>query len=510
MERERQIRRQRKIIAVVGVAALLAVLLAVFSISMWRSAGLEREKAKVQSQIAMEQSQKAQQQTAVAETERKSADSAKNVAYSALKQVQVAQEQALKSAKTAAEKEAIARQFAQQAKQILSNLIQNPSIQKALLTTDSSKEQSDEYHLFVKSGKAKFAIKADTAISTFKDALLNFQIAEFSIKTADTAKYKPEIRKLISNTKTYIENRLLGNQFLGKGNFEKAKMYYEKARSFIPEEIFCLSQLAQYQAFEPEMVPVAAGEFLMGDSTGDRDEKPVHKVTLSEFAMSKYECTNAQFARFVNEYGCDTVKSGEFHGQEMISNYLDWGLVKDRQSGAWLVSPSYENHPIVYVTWFGATEYAIWLSQKTGKRYQLPTEAQWEYAARGGNKNPNPQGFKNLAGLETLYAGSDSIDLVAWYYKNSGNTTHPVGKKLPNQLQIYDMSGNVWEWCADWYTSYIADNQVNPTGAVTGSLRVRRGGSWFLNAADARVVYRSNNTPTYSYYNLGFRVVRTF
>ncbi|MCQ2317044.1 MAG: formylglycine-generating enzyme family protein, partial [Bacteroidales bacterium] len=136
-------------------------------------------------------------------------------------------------------------------------------------------------------------------------------------------------------------------------------------------------------------------------------------------------------------------------------------------------------------------------SQKTGKTYTLPTEAQWEYAARGGNKADG-----------TKYAGSNMIDAVAWYTDNSGSSTHPVGTKRGNALGIYDMSGNVYEWCKDWYSnSYVSYDTNNPTGPSSGSRRVSRGGSWYYDAGDCRVSNRGSSTPGRRYYDLGFRVV---
>ena len=130
-------------------------------------------------------------------------------------------------------------------------------------------------------------------------------------------------------------------------------------------------------------------------------------------------------------------------------------------------------------------EFCRLLSNKTGKTYTLPTEAQWEYAARGGKKADG-----------TKYAGSNMIDAVAWYSDNSGNSTHPCGTKRANALGIYDMSGNVWEWCKDWYSSsYTSYDTNNPTGPSSGSYRVRRGGSWNGIAADCRVANRGSRSP---------------
>jgi len=126
-----------------------------------------------------------------------------------------------------------------------------------------------------------------------------------------------------------------------------------------------------------------------------------------------------------------------------------------------------ENLPVENVSWDDAQEFIRKLNSITGKKYRLPTEAEWEFAARGGN---NSKGYK--------YSGSDDINQVAWYDDNSGNRTYPVGQKAPNELGIYDMSGNVWEWCSDWYGDYPSGAVTNPTGPVNGSNRVFRGGSW--------------------------------
>ena len=132
----------------------------------------------------------------------------------------------------------------------------------------------------------------------------------------------------------------------------------------------------------------------------------------------------------------------------------------------------------------------------TGKRFRLPTEAEWEYAARGGKKSCGYQ-----------YSGSNTLGDVAWYSDNSGKKTHAVGTKQPNELGIYDMTGNVWEWCQDWYGSYSSSPQTNPTGAVRGSCRVGRGGSWGNSARYCRSSYRGYITPGDRFNRLGLRLV---
>ena len=212
------------------------------------------------------------------------------------------------------------------------------------------------------------------------------------------------------------------------------------------------------------MVFVEGGTFQMGSNDGDDDEKPVHSVTLSDYYIGQTEVT-----------------------QEL------WQAVMGS-------NPSYSGfkgakNPVNCVSWNDCQEFIIKLNRLTGGRFRLPTEAEWEYAARGGNKS---RGYK--------YGGSDNLGSVAWYNKNSCSEVHPVGSKSPNELGLYDMSGNVGEWCADWFGSYPSSSQTNPTGPSSGSYRVSRGGSWIYTASFCRVANRNDITPTRSGSNLGLRL----
>ena len=249
--------------------------------------------------------------------------------------------------------------------------------------------------------------------------------------------------------------------------------------------------------FSMDMVCVQGGTFMMGatseqGSDACDNEKPVHKVTLSSYYyISKYEVTQAQWKAVM----------GTTIEQQAASHY----------DGAPLHGVG-DNYPMYYVSWTEAKEFCDKLSQKTGKKYALPTEAQWEFAARGGNKS---KGYK--------YSGSNTIGDVAWYGDNSYDLglshpdygTHAVGTKAPNELGIYDMSGNVWEFCADFYDRYSSDAVTNPTGPSSNEYgyRVLRGGSWYSNEGgrSCRVSTRGflehADGRQSRYFGWGFRVV---
>ena len=212
-----------------------------------------------------------------------------------------------------------------------------------------------------------------------------------------------------------------------------------------------------------KMIYVEGGIFAMGSTNGDDDEKPIRNVTLDSYYIGETEITQAQ-----------------------------WRAVMGSNPS------SYEgdNHPVEKVSWNDAQAFCKKLSELTGKRYVLPTEAQWEYAARGGNQS---KGYN--------YSGSNNIDEVAKYDSSGGHSN--VKSKKPNELGIYDMSGNVWEWCSDWYSSssYSSLSQPNPQGPSSGSYRVLRGGSWSCSAGYCRVAYRGSYNPSNIRYDCGFRVV---
>ena len=216
-----------------------------------------------------------------------------------------------------------------------------------------------------------------------------------------------------------------------------------------------------------EMVEVRGGTFRMGATSEQGSdawggEKPVHSVTLSSYYIGKTEVTQALWKAVMGS------NPSKFIG---------------------------DNLPVEMVSWDDCQEFIRELNALTGQNFRLPTEAEWEFACRGGN---NSRGYK--------YSGSNNLGSVAWYDGNSGNKTHPVGTKAPNELGIYDMSGNVWEWCADWYGDYSSGAQTNPTGPYGGSGRVGRGGSWDFNVRICRSSLRIHSDPTDRNINLGLRL----
>lgn len=207
---------------------------------------------------------------------------------------------------------------------------------------------------------------------------------------------------------------------------------------------------------EFKMIRVEGGEFMMGATAEQGDdaydwEKPAHKVSLDSYYIGETQVTLALW--------------------EAVMGYSPYFLEKC-------------NSPMKYISWNDCLEFVKQLNQLTCKQFRLPTEAEWEYAARGGNRS---RGYK--------YAGSNNLSEVAWYADNSGDQSHPVAQKQANELGLYDMSGNVWEWCNDWFGNYSNSPQHNPQGVTSGDRRVLRGGSYIPIAVRCRVSYRYCNDP---------------
>ena len=271
------------------------------------------------------------------------------------------------------------------------------------------------------------------------------------------------------------ETPLMHNLLIGSHTIELRKQGFKEYKQSIRVEennvVDVVATMAEHKdgtyvetakGINLKMIYVEGGTFAMGSNSGESNEMPVHNVTLDSYYIGETEITQAQWRAV------------------MGSNPSDY---------------KGDNRPVEYVSWHDAQKFCKKLSELTGKRYVLPTEAQWEYAARGGNQS---KGY--------TYSGSNNVKEVAKYDSSSGHSN--VKSKKPNELGIYDMSGNVWEWCSDWYSSsYSSSSQTNPQGPNWGSHRVLRGGSWYGDASYCRVAYRTINFPSFTYFNSGFRVV---
>jgi formylglycine-generating enzyme len=283
-------------------------------------------------------------------------------------------------------------------------------------------------------------------------------------------------------------------------------------------------------------VLVKSGNFLMGSSPDDTDwqnNESQHLVFISrDFYICKYEVTVGEFRRFVEESGWEQTLTAVQKDGIRVWTGRKW---MEKADASWEnpYMEQSERDPVTCVSWYDAVEYCNWLSIMEGLTpaykidknladrknynkyhdtikwtvtcnfladgYRLPTEAEWEYAARGGHKSE----------VDYKYAGSSDIERVAWYRRNSGHKTHPAGHKQPNELRIYDMSGNVEEWCWNWYGPYPVLTARDPVGPSGGKYRVFRGGNWASNTVICRNAYRNTSPPTTVGVAKGFRLVRT-
>ena len=270
-----------------------------------------------------------------------------------------------------------------------------------------------------------------------------------------------------------------------------------------------------------EMIYVDGGTFMMGDVWRDGlSDETMHKVTLSSFYVSKYEITYEQYIKFLNDRKIK--KNFNFNGRKLLNNRSDYCAIKYRDSCFSFKANYYANSkncPIMEVTWYGALSFCNWKSEQEGLTpcytitnkkvecnwnadgYRLPTEAEWEYAARGGDRKDH-----KWSGTENM----NEIGDYAWYLLNSKLRTHEAGTKKPNHLGIHDMSGNVWEWCWDWYGKLPTSRVTNPREPEKGEKRILRGGGW-----RSKPYFFRNSYRRYPYYpfktnsDIGFRIIRS-
>lgn len=337
---------------------------------------------------------------------------------------------------------------------------------------DSEIMAREQSHIAIE--QKAFAQKAEQeAYQAFKEAQLQKNIAD-SLRVVSEGKLNliSKQYKEISRQKKIAEENLI----LAKKNEQEALLALEEAKRLKAENIQTSTADSTYVPekdlpaninLEPQMVFVKGGPFVMGCTTQEDcldDEKPARTVTVSDFSIGKYEVTQEEWV-------------------EVMGN-----------------SPSYFSDctrcPVENVSWLDVQSYINRLNEVTGKKYRLPTEAEWEYTARGGNYS---KGYK--------YSGSNGLESIAWNGENSNEKTHPVGSKSPNELGIYDLSGNVYEWCSDYYGDYANGAMNNPKGLESGSFKVVRGGSWFDNSVNtSRVSYRGYNQPSSRSRDVGFRL----
>jgi len=300
--------------------------------------------------------------------------------------------------------------------------------------------------------------------------------------------------------------------------------------------LFVLIMLIAASAWAaPEMVLVKAGSFQMGNP-GEAGvylyAKPVHLVNLTyDFEIGKYEITNEQFLEFLND--ADVTSNGYLNEHPLLNTDSEYFEFQYKRGKFILIRNENTNYPVIEITWWGAIEFCNWLSEKKemakaydsegnlvdkhGNKttditqvegYRLPTEAEWEYAARGGHKSIE----------DYKYAGSNDFEDVAWVRSNSvnknnpiynGQGTHEIGQKAPNELGLYDMSGNVGEWCHDYFIKYTSETRINPTGPDRSHFRMIRGGGWYSPGEWSAVFMRFSTEPESTHYNHGFRIART-
>jgi formylglycine-generating enzyme required for sulfatase activity len=314
---------------------------------------------------------------------------------------------------------------------------------------------------------------ADYDNGKYDDAVFNFEMALDLIPE--------EEKESLWNAHYYLglSYYLTGDNKEMKKEFSKAYEIFEGTvpdpDAYSPKIVRLFKDVMKHAGPDIEIVFVKGGCFKMGNTfgglfskEGQKDERPLHEVCIDDFYIGKYEVTQGQWEEVMG-YNPARFKNGS-------------------------------DNPVERVSWDDVQEFINKLNQKTGENYRLPTEAEWECAARSGGKR------ERFAGTSK----ESELGHYAWYHDNADYRTHPVGKKKPNGLGICDMTGNVWEWCQDWYDSDYYDNSAenNPIGPSGGSRRVFRGGSWLNFPEVLRVSFRDNYTPNYRRYYLGFRLAR--
>ena len=288
---------------------------------------------------------------------------------------------------------------------------------------------------------------------------------------------------LDANFRTLETNKNFSAPILNVEDAEQAEGSQERYK-IVSGELTGTPPGGESTALPSNFVFIEGGTFLMGSNNGTRYEKPPHQVTVKSFSMSKHEVTQKEWVEIMGS------NPSHFKGDNRPVEMVSWNDAVEycnKRSLKEGLTPAYQNSGGVIVCDFNANG------------YRLPTEAEWEYAAKGGNKDS----------ITYAYSGSDNVETVAWYKDNSDDSTHDVGTKPPNSLGLYDMTGNVWEWCWDLYGRYSSESQTDPAGAPSGSRRILRGGSWISSSQYIRSASRTVLTPSARHSYLGFRLVRS-
>ncbi|MDA3948495.1 MAG: SUMF1/EgtB/PvdO family nonheme iron enzyme, partial [Spirochaeta sp.] len=360
------------------------------------------------------------------------------------------------------------------------------------------------------------------------ETLVVYATDEGNVAADGTGRNSPFTEALLANLTTprldveLMIRRVTADVQRATGNMQRPWRYSSVTSEFflVPAAVAAGQTAQPPQRTTPavrESIPtefVQGGTFRMGSPSGGSDnERPVRSVTVSSFRMARTPTTVSQFRAFANATGYRTTAETSEGG--FVWTGSSWEARSDANWRNPYIRQT-DEHPVVLISWYDAVAYANWLSKQDGltpayrisgtnvswdqgaNGWRLPTEAEWEFAARGGTQS---RGY--------TYAGSNDVNDVAWYRENANSRTQPVAGKQPNELGLYDVSGNVWEWVWDWFGDYPLSAQTDPTGPSSGSNRVLRGGSWLVPESLARPAFRNDFfTPDFRNGIFGFRLVR--
>lgn len=335
-------------------------------------------------------------------------------------------------------------------------------------------------------------------IEIFENRMTHIFVNLVNNEVTDRSAWAQNRKKVIAAAalpRTYATKRVEQKPIVTSGatpNVEEAAISIQEE---MPDEIASPDPSPAYQSSSLvidalEMIQVDGGSFKMGARKSNSDERPIHDVKVNGFQISKYEVTNDQYCAFLNQINCS--ENGDYRGSKLFELSLD-GMGIEFNNGRFVSKKGMGYYPMVGVTWNGANEFCNWAGGR------LPTEAEWEFAAKGGVKSE-----------KTDYAGSGFFYKVGWGKTNSDGKAHMVGQKAPNELGLYDMSGNVLEWCSDWYSEhyYKKSSEKNPLGPSSGSKKVARGGCYAFDNNSCEVTKRVAIEPDALGANAGFRLCK--